>query len=221
MADLFKTTKITQPVPGGPLAEQLVGAVQTSSGVADAGKVVLLSSTGQLDPSVGGGSAVSVNGTSVASPNFNNTTPTAPGGYTNVIFQESGGFVSAYYQTTGATAAFSDLTSGDNITATMQVGTGASLAYTGTGVINANEIGTINIDGNLPAHAGQLLISQPGNTTAVWADPLIQGLYPSGTSVATPINPVLIGGSQGGNLEPLLQDGSGYLYVNVAAGTVA
>ena len=27
-----------------------------------------------------------------------------------------------------------------------------------------------------PTHAGEILISQPGNTTAVWADPLVQGI---------------------------------------------
>src|SRR5208282_4362829 len=46
------------------------------------------------------------------------------------------------------------------------------------GLINANEIGTILVDGNVPTHAGQLLISQPGNSSAVWADPLVQGTYP-------------------------------------------
>lgn len=39
-----------------------------------------------------------------------------------------------------ASTAFSALTSGSNTTATMTVGTGGSLAYTGSGVLNANEI---------------------------------------------------------------------------------
>jgi len=77
---------------------------------------------------------------------------------------------------------------------------------------------------NPPAHAGQLLISQPGNTSAIWADPLVQGLYAPGTNVNTaggasppiPINPVLIGGSDYSGT-PLLHDvkvdTSGNLYV--------
>ena len=102
-------------------------------------------------------------------------------------------------------SSFSAITSGTNIQATMVVSSGASLEYDpspgATGVVNANEIGTINVDGNLPTHAGQVLISQPGNTTAVWADPQIQGLYPEGSSITNPpayvapttIEPVLLG----------------------------
>ena len=112
---------------------------------------------------------------------------------------------------------FENVTSGTNISADMVVGTGAILEYSGTGQINANEIGTINIDSNLPVHAGQLLISQPGNTTAVWADPLVQGLYPDGTLVSTPINPVYVGGqSTDGKLYGLLTDASKNLLVSVA-----
>ena len=58
----------------------------------------------------------------------------------------------------------------------------------------------VNVSGSAPpTHAGEFLISQPGNATAVWADPLVQGLFSPGTVCATgnagsPINPVLIGG---------------------------
>ena len=58
----------------------------------------------------------------------------------------------------------------------------------------------VNVSGSAPpTHAGEILISQPGNATAVWADPLVQGLFSPGTVCATgnagsPINPVLIGG---------------------------
>src|SRR5665213_239680 len=41
-----------------------------------------------------------------------------------------------------------------------------------------------------PTHAGEILISQPGNTTAVWADPLVQGIQAVNTAIST-INPVL------------------------------
>jgi hypothetical protein len=42
----------------------------------------------------GGGSSVSVNGSSVSSPNFNGTTPAAQSGYTNATLQVSGSSVS-------------------------------------------------------------------------------------------------------------------------------
>jgi hypothetical protein len=51
----FQSTKLTKPNPSGPYKEQLVDAVHTSAGVADAGKLVVLNALGQLDPSMGGG----------------------------------------------------------------------------------------------------------------------------------------------------------------------
>jgi hypothetical protein len=238
MPDLFKSVKITQPTPGGPLVEQVVGAVQTSTGTAaDAGKLVVLNATGQIDSSMisGGSSSVSVNGTSVSNPNFNGTTPAAPAGHTNVVWQSDlSGNVSAYYITSGTTTPFNAVTSGDNTTATMTVDTGASLSFTGSGVVNANEINAINVSGNSPTHAGQLLISQPGNTTALWADPQVQGLYDAGSTISpapayaapTNIQPVLIGGSDGSVLRNVLTDSSGHLIVastgtTTVSGTVA
>ena len=47
------------------------------------------------------GSTLDVNGAPVSSPNLNNTTPAAPGGDLNVIFQVSGGNVSAYVPVSG------------------------------------------------------------------------------------------------------------------------
>jgi len=48
------------------------------------------------------------------------------------------------------------------------------------GIVGASELMTptdpVVVSGNAPTHAGMLLISQPGNKTAVWADPLVQGL---------------------------------------------
>jgi hypothetical protein len=230
MADIFKTTKITQSVPGGPLNEQLIGVVSASSGPPDAGKIVALSSTGMLDPSIGGGTSVYVNGSPITNPDFGQS-PSPPVGYSSVVWVATGSNVNAYYSTTGSAVAFSDISSGDNLTATMTVDTGASLAPVNDGVVGANEIyndtGTelVSVTGGAPTHAGMLLISQPGNTTVAFADPQVQGLYAAGSSISSPpsyvapttIQPVLIGGSQSGNLEPFLQDGSGYLYVNIGA----
>src|SRR5271169_4928311 len=136
MADIFKTIKVTQPNLGGPLQEALVGAVQASGGVADAGKVVVLDSSGQ--------------------------------------------------------------------------------------------IALVNLGGNSPTHAGQLLISQPGNTTALWADPQVQGLYAAGNSIASPpayvapttTQPVLVGANRttDSTLQNLNVDASGNLNVNVQVG---
>ena len=112
----------------------------------------------------------------------------------------------------GGGATFTSISNGTNTTAAMIVGTGASLTASGTGVIEATELQTtgaaVAVGGSAPpAHAGQLLISQPGNVTAVWADPLVQGLYADGTLVSTPINPVYVGGkSTDGKLYGLLTD---------------
>jgi hypothetical protein len=54
--DTFYVPAGTHPYPDGPNAEGLVGAVNVSSGAADAGKVALLNASGKLDPSMGGGS---------------------------------------------------------------------------------------------------------------------------------------------------------------------
>lgn len=48
-----------------------------------------------------GGTSVFVNSVSVSNPNFNDTTPAAPMGFTNVIWQVSGSNVSAYVSTSG------------------------------------------------------------------------------------------------------------------------
>ena len=47
------------------------------------------------------GSVIDVNGSPVTNPNFNGTTPAAPGGSTNVTFQVSGSNVSAYVSSSG------------------------------------------------------------------------------------------------------------------------
>ena len=78
----------------------------------------------------------------------------------------------------------------------------------------------VEVDLSHPTHPGQLLISQPGNTTAIWADPQVQGLYAAGSTICpapayvapTCIQPILIGGAtQGGTLENILVADSGEL----------
>lgn len=73
---------------------------------------------------------------------------------------------------------------------------------------------TIPIIGS-PSHVGQVPISQPGNTNAVWADPLVQGTQADGTTAAT-ISPVLISGAgPDGNQHKLSTDPNGALNVKV------
>lgn len=117
---------------------------------------------------------------------------------------------------------FSDITTGDNTGALMRVAGFSTLTYYQTGVVNANEIGGINVAGNVPDHPGQILISQPGNDDAVWADPQIQGLYAAGDDIDSPpaytppttIQPVLIGGEDPqGLLQNIKIDDDGQLVV--------
>jgi hypothetical protein len=61
----------------------------------------------------------------------------------------------------------------------------------------------VQVDISHPTHPGQLLISQPGNASAIWTDPQVQGLYAAGSTICpapayvapTCIQPVLIGGA--------------------------
>ena len=162
--------------------------------------VVMTGAGGKIDPCLlpaSSGPLIEVNGTPVTDQSVLNFVPQTG---IAITFGPTG---EIYIMNTGASStSFTDITSGVNTQATMVVGTGASLSYTGGGVVDANEIGTINVDGNLPTHAGMVLISQPGNTAAIWADPQVQGLYPAGSSAASPpvyappttIQPVLVGG---------------------------
>jgi hypothetical protein len=185
---------------------------------AEPGAIVLLGPDCKIDPCLlpsESGGYVYVNGNPVPiedpSPNFNNTTPNAPVGYTNVIWQyDASGNISAYYATSGTVVSFGQVTSGTNTSANMVVGSGASVtvACPGTGVIEATELATntctpVVTNLSAPTHPGQLLISQPGNDSAIWADPQVQGLYAAGSTICpapayvapTCIQPILIGGA--------------------------
>ncbi len=120
---------------------------------------------------------------------------------------------------------FGEIATGTNTTAIMTVSGTAAIQYSDTGVVNANEVGSINVTVNVPTHEGQLLISQPGNTSAAWADPQVQGLYPDGSSIASPpayvlpttIQPVYVSG-QGtdGNLHGVKVANDGTVQVAVS-----
>ncbi len=114
-------------------------------------------------------------------------------------------------------SAFDAIASGTNLTADMIVGTGAALEASGSGVIDATEINGIPITGTL-THPGQIPISQPGNASAIWSDPLVQGTQAAGTSANT-VNPVLVAGvGPDTNIHNISTDNSGNLNVKIADG---
>lgn len=160
MADTFKTIKITQAIPGGPLDQQLVGAVQTSVGAADAGKVVLLNSAGQLDPSMGGGgggSTIYVNGVVVTSPspNLQNSASvtwsvSVGGGFSNIQATVAAGSVTSVFGRAGAVTAqtgdytVAQVTGAAPLASPTFTGllTEANVRITGTLADGANSVGT-------------------------------------------------------------------------------
>jgi len=136
--------------------------------------------------------------------------------------------------TGGGSTSFTNITTGPNTTATMTVGSGATLTFSGTGVVNASELGGVAIT-NTPTHLGQLpIVSNLSPLQMNYADPQVQGLYDAGSPISpapayaapTNIQPVLIGGSDGSTLRNILTDSSGRQIVNVngsvtVSGTVA
>lgn len=144
---------------------------------ANPGDLVGLGANGTIDPCLlpsTTGLLIEVSGTPVDNQNVLNF---IPGSGITIVSDPSGGL------TISATGSPSDC---------------GSAAYLCT-----DEMGIeVEVDLSHPTHPGQLLISQPGNTTAIWADPLVQGLYPAGSSISSPpaysppttIQPVLIGG---------------------------
>lgn len=117
-------------------------------------------------------------------------------------------------------ATFDKIGTGENVSANMTVGEGASIGpdTTNPGIINATEINGIPIfPGEAATTVGKIPISQ-GDGTAIFGDPTVQGVYEDGTSVASPgtsgdlstIQPVLVAGKGAdGNMHSLSTDNSG------------
>src|SRR5271170_4980669 len=148
MADILRVPAVP---PSPPLSQPtaasaaLVGAVNVSTGSADAGKIILTNPSGQLDASFGGGGGggtVSVNGFSVSNPNFVDSA--------SLTWTVLGSDISA------TVAGISTSSSGTNSTAAMVVGTGASIAVSGTGSVEATQIQAVAVSAAAPT-TGQVL----------------------------------------------------------------
>jgi len=109
-----------------------------------------------------------VNGSSIANPNLNATTPAAPGGNVNCTWQVTGSSVSCYIPNTSVTALFSAVGSGTNTTAAMVLGTGSSLTVSGSGTNNATAIAGVTVSG--PPSVNQVLTAT-SPTAANWQSP--------------------------------------------------
>lgn len=171
--------------------------VTSSTGVAEAGAIPMLGPQGILDPSMLPAPANTVTLETNGSENPTQDVLNLVQGTNIVLTTDDSGDVTIAATGTLSTA-FNNVDSGVNTTANLTIGTGASITPTGSGVINATEINGVPITGTL-THAGQIPISQPGNETAVWADPLVQGVQAVGTSAST-VNPVLTGVVADGNI---------------------
>lgn len=117
---------------------------------------------------------------------------------------------------------FGNLSDGTNISAAMVVGSGASLIYSGVGIVNANEIGGIDVAGNTPANPGQILISQSGNLTALWKNPpiLFADQFPGASASARIIAAIAVLPSTGGTIDARGDRGAQSWVTNPLAGVV-
>lgn len=141
-----------------------------------------------------------------------------------VVLTNASGQIDSSMVPSSGSVAFNGILSGTNTAAAMVVGTGSSLTFTGSGVVNANEWNGTPITGS--PTLGKIPIGQ--GSSAVWADPVVQGVYADGTNVASPsapgnlstIQPVYVGGKRtdNGNLQGVSLDASGNLNVNVQVG---
>ncbi len=89
-----------------------------------------------------------------------------------------------------AGSSFDLITTGTNTSATITVDTGGTLTFCGTGNVNARKINGVEFSNG--EALGKIPIGQ-GDGTAVWADPLVQGVT-AHDDPGTTTNPVLVGG---------------------------
>jgi hypothetical protein len=148
-----------------------------------------------IDTAVGSGSSVQINGSVIANPNFNNTTPAAPAGKSNVLWQVSGSSVSAYVDSVsvkinGATTSnpnFNNTTPsapGGSTNVIWQVdGTGNVSAYFTAPAAPVTSVFTRT--GAVTAQTGDYTPAQVGAVSASIMSTLGDMLYENATPTAT------------------------------------
>lgn len=139
----------------------------------------------------GGGGSVKVNGSTVTNPNFNGTTPAAPGGGANITWQVSGSSVSAYianlFSINGVLngSDFIDLQSGTDITVT-DLGSGqVSFSFTGQ-LANTNAGGAGLALGSYNAATGNFTtVSVGSGTVTSFSAGALSPLFTTSVATAT------------------------------------
>ncbi len=118
---------------------------------------------------VGTGATLTVSGTGVVNANQLTGDPVDTSGRTTGQALVWSG--TAWTPSSGAMTSFTDINTGVNTTATMTVGTGASIVVSGTGVVEATELATtgaaVVVNGAAPPTTGQALVATSA-TTAAW-----------------------------------------------------
>lgn len=121
------------------------------------------------------------------------TRPTGPGQLQqtigNVVGFQAPNFVQIVFIANPPAPAlnnFDNIGTGTNTLATMTVGTGATLNFTGTGVVNANELYSVVISSTPPSVGQVLTATSP--TAADWATPSGGGGTPGGASGTVQFN---------------------------------
>ncbi len=121
----------------------------------------------------GGGSSVKVNSVSILNPNFNNTTPAAPGGNSNVTWQvDVSGNVSAYVSTsgTGTVTSFSAGNLSPLFTTSVATSTTTpALSFALSNAAGGTVLGNNGTSAGAPAYTIAPVLGIPGTSTGTIA----------------------------------------------------
>jgi hypothetical protein len=139
--------------------EYRIDAVSTGGCPAQAGALVLLDSCGKIDPSLlppipSSSCCIELEVNGVKVPDQNTANFIAQNNI-EITYDNEGGI---YFNVTGTPSSC------------------ATYLCTPSGC-------AIDVGLSAPTHPGMMLISQPGNCSAIWADPQVQGLYPAGSPI--------------------------------------
>src|SRR5271157_1426204 len=141
--------------PSTTLIDQVLGidgSVNPTLGVPSAGTPVCLNPNGLIDPSLGG------TGVTISNP------PSA-----GAILQATGVKTAIWVTPSNYPTLFGDITTDTNTAATMTVGTGAALTFSGSGVVNASQVYGVTVSSTPPTPGQVLTAATP--TSAAWATP--------------------------------------------------